>query len=66
MTNQIRIIKASNESGSYESVYFTEDFDSPPEDFFIMEDDMSIDTDETIDDNLPSCFPKEYELIRRD
>ena len=58
----IRVITASNQDGSREEVFFTEDFDILAEDCFLM-DGMTIDIDEQIDD-MPSCFPTEYVLKR--
>ncbi|HDY90275.1 MAG TPA: hypothetical protein ENH82_19415 [bacterium] len=64
MAEQIRVIIASNADGSNERVYFTQDLDSPAEEFFYMGDGLEINSDDVIDDNLPSTFLREYELVR--
>ena len=58
----IRCIVASNNSGSREEVYFTDDFETEAEEFFYL-DDMTISSDEEIDD-LPSMFPLNHTLVR--
>ena len=61
----IRVVVASNGSGSREEVCFTEDTETDAEDFFFMED-MAINSDGLIDiDDMPSCFPMDYVLIRK-
>ena len=59
----IRVIVASNDNGSKEEVYFTEDFEAEASDFFYM-GDMTITIDDKIDE-LPSCFPMDYVLRRQ-
>lgn len=58
--SRIRVLVASFENGNNETVYFTEDMDAPAEDFFAK--GMTIDEDQTIENNLPSGFPVESEL----
>jgi hypothetical protein len=60
---KLRIIKQSNESGSEERVYFTEDFDTPIEELTIS--GLTVDSDVIIEGiELPSGFPLDYDLIR--
>lgn len=59
-----RCIVASSESGEREEVYFTEDMDSPADDFFFM-DEMTIDSDTVLNVDFPSSFPLETILRRQ-
>ena len=62
----IRVLRASSENGEHEEVIFTEDFDTPAEDFFYMDslNGLTIVTDDSID-SLPSRFPLDYVLVRQ-
>jgi hypothetical protein len=60
---QIRIIHFSNESGSKEAVYFTDDFVTPATEF--VRPGYTLDKDVTIEaSNWPSTFPMNYCLLR--
>jgi hypothetical protein len=59
----IRCIVYSNESGSREGVYFTEDIDLDARD--CIPSDCTIDHDFMISDIFPSSFPFDYNLERR-
>lgn len=59
----IRVITASTPSGEREEVIFTEDMDTPAEDFFIM-GDMTIDIDQKVG-GLPHGFPFDYTLVAK-
>ncbi len=56
----IRVITQSNDEGSVEFVEFTEDFDSPVEDFLMPDCDLT--GDNVIEADLPDCFPTESML----
>ena len=61
---KVRIILMSSVSGAKEDVAFTDDFESPAEDFCL--NDMQVDDDDSISDmELPSGFPLNY-LLHRD
>lgn len=62
--SQIRCILSSNESGSIEMVYFTADLESPADDF--IRPDCTVSGESVLDeDDLPNCFPMEYNLLRQ-
>ena len=58
----IRIIHYSNESGSHEGVFFTEDLEMDAED--VLPPNCTISSDTKLDIELPSSFPMEYNLTR--
>lgn len=58
-----RIIMQTSANGEYESVTFTEDFETPLEDFKNPQSDEI--KEEIVDIYLPSEFPLEYELVRK-
>jgi len=58
---KVRIIIASNENGSHEEVHFTEDFETPAEDFFF---NLEVSQDKICECELPSTFPLGYNLKR--
>ena len=58
---KIRLIIASSENGEQECVIFTEDFETPAEDFFL---NLAVSFDETMEILLPDIFPTEYILTR--
>jgi len=60
---KVRVLVASNESGSKEQVLFTEDFETPAEDFFMS--DVSISSDDIIECRWPRAFPMDYILERQ-
>ena len=57
-----RIIHFTNENGSKEGVYFTDDMNTPAEDFIPPFCELGSDT--TIDDDMPNHFPMNYTLWR--
>ena len=60
----VRLIIQSNESGSKEFVIFTEDFDTPVDDFVYP--DCTVDYDEVIECDLPMSFPLDRSLKKHD
>ena len=60
---KVRVLVASNESGSKEQVLFTEDFETPAEDFFTS--DVSISSDDIIECRWPRAFPMDFILERQ-
>ena len=61
--SKMRVIMQTSENGTYESVTFSEDFETPLDDFKNPRSDEIIES--VIDINLPSGFPLEYELVRK-
>ena len=61
--SKTRIIMQTSENGAYESVTFSEDFETPLEDFKNPQSDEIKEV--IVDINLPSGFPLEYELVRK-
>lgn len=57
-----RIITQTSEKEDFEAVIFTEDFDTPLEDFKFLQSDEIKET--IVECDLPSGFPTEYQLIR--
>ena len=60
---KIRLIVSSNDNGTDEEVYFSDDFVAPADDF--LTPGLTLNSDTIIDDVLPSCFPRGYALRRR-
>ena len=60
---RIRLIIQSNDNGNREFVTFTEEFDTPVDDFKFP--DCSIDFDKVIEAEIPSVFPTGYNLQRQ-
>ena len=58
-----RIIVQSSENGTYESVTFSEDFETPLDEFKNPQSDEI--KESIVDIDLPSGFPLEYELVRK-
>lgn len=58
----IRIIIAIKNGGEQETVFFTEDFETPVSDF--VSPGYTVNFDEVRDLDLPDCFPLEYTLKR--
>jgi hypothetical protein len=63
--DKIRVIVFSSDNGQNETVIFTQEFDTPTDDFLTPGLNMTLSCDEVIEDNLPSLFPREYTLLRR-
>ena len=62
--DKMRVIVVSDRSASDERVVFTEDFDSPAEDWCVP-GKHTVDSDVIVDDmELPEGFPLEYGLKR--
>lgn len=59
----VRCILFSNDSGSKEGVYFTEDMEIPAEEFCPPDCTIS-GTSELSDSDLPSCFPLDRPLMK--
>uniref|UniRef100_A0A6M3LS88 Uncharacterized protein n=1 Tax=viral metagenome TaxID=1070528 RepID=A0A6M3LS88_9ZZZZ len=59
---RIRIVISSNDSGSMETVYFTDDLHSPVGD--LIQPGLDLVSDTIINDTLPTMFPREYVLTR--
>ena len=59
---KIRLIIQSIENGEKEYVHFTENFDSPQQDYILPS--CTIDYDEIIEADLPTMFPLDYSLKR--
>jgi hypothetical protein len=60
----IRIIRYSNENGSREGVYFTEDFELLADD--VIPFGCELDSDTVIEVyNWDGCFPMDYHLERK-
>ena len=60
---KVRVLVASNESCSKEQVLFTQDFETPAEDFFMS--DVSISSDDIIECYWPHAFPMDFILERQ-
>ena len=63
----IRVIVASSENGRREEVYFTEDFETPAEDFFFVDEGAVNELTRFADSEilgLPNGFPLAYVLVR--
>ncbi len=58
-----RCILYSNESGSREGCYFTEDLEMNAAD--VIPPDCTLSKDFTLDDDFPSIFPLEYNMEKR-
>lgn len=58
----VRLIISSTENGDQETVFFTEDFNSPAEEF--IPPGQTVDFDQSISAELPDYFPMDYELKR--
>jgi len=58
---RIRVIVTSTKDGSEENVIFTDDLETPAEDY--CRPGFTVDIDEEIDE-LPSGFPMNYTLVR--
>ena len=56
----IRLIIMSNESGSNETVLFTEDFETPAANY--CSQDQIVNFDQGVEVELPSNFPMGFEL----
>lgn len=59
---KIRLILQSSENGEEEHVIFTEEFDQPVSQFLYS--NCTVDFDGIIIADLPSGFPREYDLKR--
>jgi len=59
----MRIIVVSNQSGEKEDVLFTDDCETPAADY--CDDDQTVDIDEQVSFEMPSCFPMEHVLRKR-
>jgi hypothetical protein len=59
---QTRVIQMDNESGSYETVVFTEDIEKDASDF--CSPGQTVISDSKIDEEMPSGFPMDYVLRR--
>lgn len=60
---KVRLLIASNESGSREEILFSTDFESPADDFFFG---LTVSSDKVIDCDLPDTFPLDYNFMRKD
>lgn len=60
----IRVVGLASDDGNHEYIVFTSDFDSPGETWAIKAYNLKVIYDETIQDTLPSVFPREHTLRR--
>lgn len=60
--SKVRYIQCSNDSGTDETITFTDDFECPAADYVRL--GQEVQTDVVLDIDLPSGFPLEHTLRR--